>query len=249
MPFSTLARCCVSATLAALVLAACGGGGSDSPALNTPPAVTSATLTFPLAAAMADFLRQAKSTPFTVAGTGSGNGQVIEFTGSGTSVEVNSAGTFNGLAAVVKNTTVTGSLQARGTSVPFTQSSSQFFDSNYKPLGASGPGAYCVFSAQTALPTMVRIGDSGSYYAASCYASSTRTTLLETVAITYALAPESGSRAIFKLTSKSTNAAGVTNSLSTNYSISTDGVLRPTDTPLVGLSSGGVTVDAVMKFQ
>ena len=248
MTWFTLTCRSVPVTMAALVLGACGGGGGDSPTASTPLTGTNPATTFPLATAMVNFLKQANSTPFTISGTGSGNGQVIDFTGSGTSVEVNSSGTFNGQAAVVKNTTVSGTLQARGQSAPFTQSTAQFYDANYKPLGSSGPGSYCVSSAQTALPATARIGDSGPYYTIACYTSSTRATLLETGVVTYALASSAETTAIFKLTSKVTTAAGVTASFTGNYVVSTSGVLRPTETPLLGLSSGGITVDAVLKF-
>jgi hypothetical protein len=66
---------------------------------------------------------------------------------------------------------------------------------------------------------------------------------------TYALLPGPESMAIFKLTSKATTRAGVTTSGTANYLVSTSGVLRPTETPLPGLSPDGVTVDAVLKFQ
>lgn len=249
MMFSTHARRYSAAIVATLALAACGGGGSDSPASSTAPTGTNATTTFPLAAAMVNFLKQAKATPFTVAGTGSRNGQVLEFTGSGSSVEVNSSGTFNGEAALVKKVTVTGTLGAQGINVPFTDAITQYFDSNYKPLGSSSPTIYCVSSAQMALPAMARIGDSGAYYATTCYTSSTKTTLLGTSVVTYSLVPGPETMAIFKLTSKSTTKAGVTTSITSNYVVSTNGILSQTESPFPGISPGGVTVDLVLRFQ
>lgn len=244
MTFFTPTRRYAVATVAALAITACGGGGSDSPAPST-----SATTTFPLAAAMINLLKEARSVPFSITGTASRNGQPLEFTGSGTSIESNTAGTFNGAIALVKNTTVTGSLGAQGTNVPFTDVSIQYFDSNYKPLGSSALAGYCVFSAQIALPATARVGDTGAYYAATCYTTSAKTRSLGTSTATYVLVPATETTAIFKLTSKFTTTAGVTTSQTSNYVVSTNGSLTLSDTPLSGITLSGVTVDLVMKYQ
>ena len=246
--FAHLRRYAV-ATVVTLALAACGGGGSESPVSSTLPPGTSAATTFPLAAAMVHFLKEAKSTPFSVTGTASGNGQALALTGSGTSVESNTTGTFNGAAAIVKTIRVTGTLESRGTMVPLGDTTTtQYFDSNYKPLGALSSFGYCVYSAQTALPATIRIGDSGAYYASSCYTNSARTTLLDTSTVSYALESATNTTANFKLVFKSTSAGASPLPITGNYVISTNGSLVQGDTP-VSLTASGVTLDMVFKFQ
>ena len=249
MTFSTHSGRCAAATVAALALAACGGGGSDSPASSTAPPSTSAATTFPLAAAMVNLLKEAKSTPFSVTGTGSGNGQTLTLTGSGTSTESNTTGTFNGAAALVKTIRVTGTLQARGTAIPLGDTTTtQYFDSNYKPLGALSPVGYCVYSAQTALPATVRIGDTGDYLTSTCYTNSAKTTLLDTSKVSYALDSATETTAIFRLIFKSITAGASPLPITGNYVISTNGSLVKGDSPLL-LTVSGVTLDLVFKYQ
>lgn len=249
MTVSALARRYVAATVAALVLTACGGGGSDSPATSTPPTGTSATATFPLAAAIVNFLKEAKATPFSVTGTASGNGQALSVTGSGTSSEINTTGTFNGVPAIVKTIRVTGNLESRGTKIPLGDTTTtQYFDSSYKPLGALSSVGYCVTSAQTALPATIRIGDAGEYYTLNCYTNSAKTTLTDTSKVSYALEAATETTAILKLIFKSTTAGASTAPVASNYVISTNGALVRGESPIL-LTASGVTLDLIFKYQ
>ena len=244
MAFPTHSRRYAAATVAAFALAACGGGGSDSPAPST-----SAATTFPLAAAMANLLKEGKATAFTVTGTASGNGQVVAVSGSGTSIESNTAGTFSGVAALVKSIRVTGTLEARGTAISLGDTTTtQYFDSNYKPLGVLSPLGYCVNSAQTALPATVRIGDTGEYYTSTCYTNSAKTTLIGTSKVSYALESATETTAIFRLLFKSVTAGTSIAPVTSNYVISTNGNLVRGDSPLL-LTVSGVTLDLVFKYQ
>lgn len=248
MTFSTPTRRYAAATVAALALAACGGGGSDSPASSTVAPSTSATTTFPLASAMTALLKEAKSTPFTVTGTASGNGRVLTVTGSGASLESNAAGNFNGAAAIVKTIRVTGTLEARGTAVPLGDTiTTQYFDSNYKPLGVLSQFGYCVSSAQIALPATVRVGDTGDYYTSACYTNSAKTTLIDTTKVSYALESATETTASFKLIFKLITAGASTAPITSNYVISTNGTLVRGDSPLL-LTASGVTLDLVLKY-
>lgn len=232
-----------AATVTALALAACGGGGSDAPAPTT-----SATTTFPLAAAMASRINDKRSTPFTVSGTASGSGQTFAVTGSGTESESTGPGVFEGAPALVKSVTVTGSVDVQGTKVPLADTSTQFFDTSYRPLGESSSSDYCVFSAYTPLPVSARIGDNGSYYSATCYTNSTKSVLVETYAVSYTLEPATTTTAIFKLVFKNTRPTGVTTSGSTSFTVSTTGTLTRGDVPLATTISG-VTLNIVIKYQ
>ncbi len=249
MNFSTHILRYAAPTVTVLALAACGGGGSDTPSSVAPPASTSAATTFPLAAAMVSFLKEAKSTPFSVTGTASGNGQALAVTGSGTSVESNATGTFNGAPAIVKTIRVTGTLESRGTKIPLGDTTStQYFDLNYKPVGALSSFGYCVISGQIALPATIRIGDVGEYYTSNCYNNSAKTTLLDNSKVSYVLESATDATAIFKLIFKSTTTGASTAPVISNYVISTNGTLVRSEGPIL-FTASGVTLDLVFKYQ
>ena len=232
-----------SATATALAIAACGGGGSD-----TPVQTTSATTTFPLAAAMASQINDKRSTPFIVSGTASGSGQTFAVTGNGTESESTVPGVFEGLPALVKSVTVTGTVEGQGNKVPLAGTTTTFFDASYRPLGASTSSSYCVSSAYTPLPVLARIGDNGAYYSSTCYTNSTKSVLVGVNTVSYTVEPATLTTANFKLVIKTTSPAGVTSSGSVSFTVSTTGNLTKGDAPVV-VTAPGITLNIVIKYQ
>jgi len=224
-----------------LLLSACGGGGGGtSPSVQTPVAVQ----TFPLALATASLVNDKKSSPFTITGTAVGSGQSLVITGSGTTSESTSAGAFEGVSALLKTLSATGSLTVQngtqGTTVPFASTSSLFFDSNYRPLGSVSANSYCVWASSTPLPAVGRIGDTAVWYSGSCYADSSKAALVETRSVSYVLEPGTGSSAQLKLISSFTNSQGATTTQSETYSVSTTGVVNRVEIPMSFVASGMV---------
>ena len=195
MPMTFPTHTCryAAAILAALALAACGGGGSDAPVQTT-----SAATTFPLAAAMASFARDTRATPFTVSGTGTSAGQTIAFTGSGGISSTLAAGTFEGVAAQVKTLTTNATLTAQGQSSSIGDTSVAFYDANFQTLGTSTASSYCVSTPSVGFPASAKAGDAGTWYSATCYTNSTKSVKTATRALSFVIEPLTGTSAVLK---------------------------------------------------
>ena len=91
----------LTATAVLSFLSACGGGGGGT------AAPVASTETFPLMTVYRNTLTTSSSNTYTISGTTSG----VALTGSGTVTYGNlSAGTFEGLSALQRTTTATGSI-------------------------------------------------------------------------------------------------------------------------------------------
>ena len=95
-------------------LSACGGGGGGT------TAPVASTESFPLMTVYRNTLTTSSSNTYTISGTTSG----VALTGSGTVTYGNlSAGTFEGLSALQRTTTATGSIVGNGQTIPLSTSS------------------------------------------------------------------------------------------------------------------------------
>lgn len=231
-----------AATVVALALAGCGGGGSGTPATTT-----SATPTLPLAAAMASFARDTRTTPFTVAGTGSSGGQTVAFGGSGSISSTIAAGTFEGVAAQVKTLTTNATLTAQGASSPISDTSVAYYDANYQTLGTSAATSYCVSSPSGGFPASAKVGDTGTWYSATCYTNSTKSVKTFTRTLTFSIEPLTDTSALLRITQKATPTTGAASSQDLTYTITTAGAVSPRETPFA-ITSSGVTVSLTFKF-
>lgn len=244
MPLSFSIHTCryAAATLTALALAACGGGGSDAPAV-----ATSATTTFPLAAAMASFARDTRATTFTLSGTGTSAGQTFALTGSGGISSTFVAGTFEGVAAQVKTLTTNITLTAQGQSSSLGDTSVGFYDANFQTLGSSAASSYCVSTPSGGFPASAKVGDAGTWYAATCYTNSTKSVKTGAQAVTFVIEPLAGTSAVLRVTQKFVPLTGAASSQDLTYTITTAGTVTPREKPFV-ITSAGVTVSMVFKF-
>lgn len=223
------------------LLFACGGGGEGG-------GTTTANLTFPLKQAVLAF----NSQPATLSYTASGSITNAIFSnapigGSGTITTSSFASTiFEGASALKQTSVTTGTLSINGSAVPMNISSAYYYDTNYNPLGSQGSN-YEVVGQLNALPTSVKIGDSGPYVAENIYTNSSKATLLSTRTTTYAVEADATSSALVKMINTEKNTSGTTFSISTTtYRITTDGKLTMLSTSGTDTSNG--TLNLILTF-
>lgn len=194
----------LTATLTATFLAACGGGGGDAGVPAPTPVVS--TDTFQLKTAYINHFNDTSSHPFTVSGTVSGF--VVTGTGTVTQSAVTN-GLFEGATALQKTSTVTGSFVANG--VPFSLAATEtaYVDSNYVAKGWTGDEYVVVTSAAT-VPDTAKVNDTGLWHTSNRYADSTKTTLLGTSVVSFALAPDTATTALLKITQVDKDTLGST---------------------------------------
>lgn len=122
----------ITLTLLALaLLTGCSGGGGGGSAAASGP-VTS-TLSFPLQSAYKSLIANGLTKNSTITGTYSGSGSI-------TAAPAITAATFEGVAALSSFGTITMSLSAPGTP-PVVETYTNYYDSNYVPLGSNVVGA------------------------------------------------------------------------------------------------------------
>jgi len=196
----------LTATALLSLLSACGGGGGGGTA-----APVASTESFPLMTVYRNTITSSSSNNYTISGTISG----VSVTGSGTVTFGNlSAGTFEGLPALQRTTTATGSAVVNGGTIPLNTSSIDWFDSNYVPKGESGGEDYVVIAGTPTIPTTARINDTGTLYTANRYASSTKAVLRGTSEVTYVMEADTASTALVTLINEEKNTSNVTTSTS-----------------------------------
>ena len=233
---------CLSLFAISVLVSGCGGGGDGDGAgpATAPPAATSVALS----AAFANIVNQNRSSPLTISGSATVSGQTVNMSGSGTLSESTGAGTFEGVTGLRKTTVVNGSLVAsigsNSTSAPLSSTTQEFFDSNYKPLGVTAEGSYCVTTSFVPVPSTSSAAASRAWFTQDCFASSAKLARLATVSVSYSVEAESGGNYLLKLLSTATAADGVTVPSTRTYRVTPAGaVTRLTDVAAFSLS--GVT--------
>lgn len=138
-------------------------------------------------------------------------------------------------------------MQANGVSIPIADTSADFFGNDNKPLGRTATGIYCVYTNQTPIPAIAKVGDTGMWYAGTCYTSSTKFTKVATTQVSYVLEPNTDATAILKLVQKLTDNSGQTGIATAAYRVSTTGaVTRLTET--ASISDSGVRINLTMTY-
>lgn len=118
--------------LGMFILGGCGGGGGGGGGEGTSVVVSGEN--FALRQAFINYITETSSSTFTVSGTYAG----VPVSGSGTLTNGNvSSGLFEGSQALLKVSTITGTINLSGTTVPMAGTSTIFFDTNYDVLGKS----------------------------------------------------------------------------------------------------------------
>lgn len=185
-----------AAILAVSFLASCSSGDGDNSGTVTP------VDTYPLHAAWVSYATEAGTKPFTLSGMSVYISPGVEFTGSGTAIygQLVSA-TFESQSALMKAITATGTIVIpTGGTVGYDASSTLYFDSNYRPLGAVSDGAYSVVSSTATIPQTAKIGDTGPIYSATTYSDGSKTTVISNSTATYELVADTASSALLKVT-------------------------------------------------
>ena len=116
------------------------------------------------------------------------------------------------MPALQKTTTSAGSIVDNGQTAPLNSLSISWVDSNYVPKGNSGGSEYLVVTGTPTFPTAARINDTGTFYTANRYASSTKAVLLGTETVSYALEADAASTALLTIINMEKNTSGITTS-------------------------------------
>lgn len=182
-------------------LTACGGGGGDSDSSEPVPS----TLSFPFATANANFINNGYTHNFSLTGWQIVDGVRYNVTGSGT-IELASATAafFEGQAALLNIQTISGTITVNGIDVPLPTTIAQHYStSNYAPLGTVVAGEeYCVMQGTPIIPVTVKVGDTAELGTFICYTDASKTTLLGTAVISYAIEADTADTAIINLIEK-----------------------------------------------
>jgi hypothetical protein len=181
----------------AALLGACGGGGGGGgggagDATTPPPALSVA---YPLKDAYVNYITSAKSMPFTITAADGGT------TGAGTLNEIALTSTsFEGMPALKKLTTVTGSITRNGVTTALSVSGESYVDSAYTPLG-DAINAYGFVSGAVTIPTTATVGSAGAWYTENLYTSSSKAALVGTATVMYSIQadPSSSETVLLKI--------------------------------------------------
>jgi hypothetical protein len=194
------------------LLAGCGGGGSSSgPATST--------LSFPLQTGFRALIVAGSSNNFTISGTCGGTATLTR--GAAT------ASTFEGLAGFSYVSTLTANL-TNCTPATLAATATNYFDTNYAPLGSSTPaGEYTKFvTVPPPIPASVKVGDTANYATQTNYADSTKAVVTGQEFLSYVIEADTASTAIVNLISKSYDTSNQLLSTEQNrFRIAADGTL------------------------
>ena len=193
-------------------LFSCGGGGTDSVSSNE---------TFDLSAAYISLAKAGVTSNVSVTGSRgcSGDGTVT--------TSVASAGaTFEGQQAFSSNTRVNANLRncsLTSISLP----SGEFYNADYVPIGATDSGNYIVYNGKLALPTEIRVNDSGVLGSGELYSDSTKSINIGRVQTSYLVKSDTANTAIVSIATGFYNRNNGLDVVRTfEYVISTDSTLK-----------------------
>ncbi|HYP68630.1 MAG TPA: hypothetical protein VEP67_10335 [Thiobacillaceae bacterium] len=162
--------------------------------------------TFPSAAAIKNQTDNGYVQSFTLTGSQTVNGQSYRVAGSGTvTVSAAVASTFEGQSALLSNQAVSGSLQVKGVTAPFSSTAQEYATPSYALFGIvvtippNPSSEYCVMQGSPTVPVTVKVGDSGAIGTCTCYTDSSKTTALGTRQVSYVVQAHTEHTAIIKL--------------------------------------------------
>lgn len=227
------------ALVVAGALAGCGGGGGGDNGVSA----EQSALTVPLFTALANYINQTRSSTASVHGEVTAVGQTFAVTGSVVASESTGPGNFEGQTALRKNTAINGSISVSGVTAPFSESAQSYFDSNYRPLGATTSAGYCVTTSSSPIPPTARAGDSGPWYTQSCYTNSSKLVLAGTSTTSYAIEPDTASTVLLKLLGTATDTSGRNVPVQFTFRVSSDGAIsRVEDTTTFALGGDSLVL-------
>jgi len=184
------------ATSLTVTLAACGGGGGSS---GGSAGSATSTLSFPFKSAFVT----STAAGFTKSGTVSGS---CSGTVNLTMAPASTSATFEGTAGLSAAVTITGTY-TNCTPASFAVSATNYYDTNYIPLGNSG-GQYAVYTTAITIPTSLKVGDTGIIGTENLYTSNTKLTLAGRNDLSYVVEADTASTAIVNLIINTYNPGG-----------------------------------------
>jgi hypothetical protein len=145
-----------------------------------------------------------------------------------------SSTTFEGVSALQKSVTVSMTLTGNGVTVPITDVSTSYVDTNYRPLGSLSSDEYDVVIGQPTIPTTALVNDSGTAFTANRYTSISKVTWLGTDTVTWVMLPDTASTALLKISHTVKDTGGTTTSQGiATYRMTTAGVVTKLGETLV----------------
>lgn len=224
------------ASLFALFAAGCGGGGGGGGFSG--PVIS--TLSFPLQTGYKKLIANGMNKTFTVSGTCTGSG-------TATAAPATTAAVFEGVNGFSATNTLTMSLTG---CIPasIADSSTEYFDSNYIPLGFDDIGVdYGVWLTAPLIPSSVKVGDTGNIGTETLYTDSTKAVGDGRQDLGYVVESDTVNTAIINLITKIYDASGVLiGTEQDKYRIDSVGTLTPISFD-IQLTNGSST-HFVLKF-
>ncbi len=194
---------CGAAVVVAALLSGCGGGGGGGGDSTTPtptptptPAATPLDMPFALAAGYQGRIASGASNTFDLSGTCTGTASIT--------TDPATAATFEGVngysAAQVSTVNFVNCSPASSSS-----NGSTYYSAGYVPIGlAIVGGEYSRFaSAPSALPSTVKVGDSGELSTMTTYADSTKATVTGKRVVSYVIEHGTATTAIANVITRS----------------------------------------------
>jgi hypothetical protein len=198
--------------LAAALLAGCGGGGGGS---GGPIASANA---FNVLAAYQSLAASGESTNLNVSGTCAG-------TASFARGPANTAATFESVSGFSATETIVVNL-SNCTPSSSSDTTTQYYDVNYMPLGFSMSDDYGVWAAPPVIPASVHVGDSGALGTIEEFTDSSKSTTTGREQVSYVIEADTAATAIVNLIYKDYDASNVLQSTEQDrYRMSASGTL------------------------
>ena len=201
------------------LLSACGsGGGGGGPAAPSGPVASAQS--FPLQSAYKALIASGSTRTATISGTCSGTATFTTTPATGGATFENTPGRLS--ATSTQTTNLTNCTPASNT-----QNLTEYYDTNYVPLGFNiSGGDYGVFLTPPLFPASVTVGNTGTIGTDNIYTNSTTLVPAGTQVISYVIEADTASTAIVSLILRSFNTANVlTATQNSRYRIAVTGPL------------------------
>jgi len=190
------------------LLISCGGGSGGGVSGGSTPSQITSTLSFPLRSAV--IARATNGASYTLFANGTSATQATDGLCSGTLTETvspaNLQTTFEGQPTLSNADIVAVNYTNCSTGTP-SSSSTEYFDTSYLPVGATQSGSYALVSGSYAVPTSVKVGDTGTIGSATIYTDSTKSVSKGRTDKSFVVEPDTATTAIVNVISKAYDAS------------------------------------------
>lgn len=221
------------------ILIACGGGGGGGGAtadagggVGGNSSTTPTPVSLALKPAFVNLVQAATTRSFSISGSVLVNGKRANVTGSGSATTSPLTSTvFEGKPALQATTTFNSTLTVNGSTLPVNSTSTDYYDTNYSPLGSLSD-EYRVLDAPQKIPDTVKAGDSGIFYTETRYSDSSKRTVVGTAEVSYEVLPDTATSLMIKVTEVDINSGSVASMpiVDTFILTNTNSLVRVTET-------------------